>query len=1051
MKDLILISAVASFVIGTKVNAQVSSLGNGSPLFPPAPFVGWNGTGIGGARNLDIKNNYAAQDINFFTNTSGINGSSTQVMTIKNTTGFVGIGTISPTQKLEVENGNINIFTNTNAFMLGSQNILWHKGEIRSIFVGVNAGASTTGVTAFQNTFVGHNAGTSNISGQRNTFVGASAGESIAAGNFNVFIGTEAGKMLMAGNHNTFVGEQCGDRQITGTNNSFFGAHTATGPAPSAGTGVGNNNTILGAFAGADITNGDGNTFSGVNAGSNCDNGSNNTFTGINSGNQCTTGSRNTMCGIVSGFFTSTGNDNVFVGNRAGIFNTTGSNNTYIGTNTGFATAGVGAIGNIATNATALGNGAQIRRSNVMILGNNLVNVGIGLSNDISAAQGPQNKLEIDAGINGFNPSPSGSAGTSGLRFRDLHSGNSTIPNPGTGVLSVNAQGDVIYVPDGGAGNSLGNLCSATNQNPLAGDYEIPLNLNNFYFSGNNATKERVAVGIACGTVLPSKFNVSLDKTFSTSFVVGNNAGYFRNINVGAAHNVGVKGEVTAGPGDNTGGYFISNSAVATAGNVGTRSIASNGTSAFGVLATSQNGSIWSVAGKFDVINSNSPQNYGINSNVFGSANPSSTNFGGLFYNSYTGSTNFGVQATAFNSTANYAIFGSVGGTNTSTTPNWAGYFNGDVFTSSIQYYASDKDLKKDIQVIKAPLEKIMKLKPSYFQYDTAKGNLYGMNLPEGYNYGFIAQEIETVFPELVINSLSAPVVDSSGITFTPQTPFKAVNYNGMIGIVTGAVQELNAKQQAMQTTLDKAGLSDAQVKTNVNTFNALATVKTLSPVKYNFTNANVQQLNFKPNTDYGFIAQQLETVYPELVDTIRIDATYDSLGVVVNPSKVLKTVNYKAMSALLVRSIQEQQFTIDSLRNVQSKQDSINQAVQQQLAALASQINSCCSYTSARNANSNINQLDIELSDKDAIVLNQNVPNPFAEQTTITYNVPASVEKAQLIFFNANGQVIQTVDIKTRGKGKVNVFASDLSSGLYHYTLVADGKVVDSKKMVRE
>ncbi len=657
----------------------------------------------------------------------------------------------------------------------------------------------------------------------------------------------------------------------------------------------------------------------------------------------------------------------------------------------------------------------------------------------------PNNTLEVNSW-----GATTAFGGSSGLRFTNLTVASPTIANPGTGVLSVDANGDVIYVP-GGSGTSLGNVCGATTTQPLLNDWEIPLNLNNFYFSGNNATKERVAVGLACGTVLPSKFNVALDKTFSTSFAVGNNAGYFRNINVGAAHNVGVKGEVTAGPGDNTGGYFISNSTAANAGNVGTRSIASSGTSAFGVLATSQNGSIWSVAGKFDVMNSNSPQNYGINSNVFGSTNPSSTNFGGLFYNSYTGSTNFGVQATAFNSTANYAIFGAVGGTNTSTTPNWAGYFNGDVFTSSIQYYASDKDLKKDIQVIKAPLEKVMKLKPSYFQYDTDKGNLYGMNLPEGYNYGFIAQEIETVFPELVINTISAPVVDSSGITSTPQTPFKAVNYNGMIGIVTGAVQELNTKQQAMQASLDKAGLSDAQVKTNVNTFNALATVKTLSPVKYNFTNANVPQLNFKPNTDYGFIAQQLETVYPELVDTIRIDATYDSLGVVVNPSKVLKTVNYKAMSALLVRSIQEQQLTIDSLRNVYSKQDSINQSVQQQLAALASQINSCCSNTSSRNANSNINQLDVELSDKDAIVLNQNVPNPFAEQTTITYNVPTSVEKAQLIFFNANGQVIQTVDIKTRGKGKVNVFAADLSSGLYHYTLVADGKVADSKKMVRE
>lgn len=160
-------------------------------------------------------------------------------------------------------------------------------------------------------------------------------------------------------------------------------------------------------------------------------------------------------------------------------------------------------------------------------------------------------------------------------------------------------------------------------------------------------------------------------------------------------------------------------------------------------------------------------------------------------------------------------------------------------------------------------------------------------------------------------------------------------------------------------------------------------------------------------------------------------------------------------MTGLLVRSIQEQQSTIDSLRTNLSKQDSINQAVQQQLAALLSQINACCSNSIIRTTNNatqaNLNQLDVELSDKDAVVLNQNVPNPFAEQTTITYNVPASIAKAQIIFYNGAGQIIQTVDITTRGKGKVNVFANDLSSGLYHYTLVVDGKVADSKKMVRE
>jgi hypothetical protein len=386
----------------------------------------------------------------------------------------------------------------------------------------------------------------------------------------------------------------------------------------------------------------------------------------------------------------------------------------------------------------------------------------------------------------------------------------------------------------------------------------------------------------------------------------------------------------------------------------------------------------------------------------------------------------------------------NVGGAGT-----YAGYFsNGDLFCTGAVFgnsssTFSDKNIKTNVNTITNSMAVISKLRAVSYKYD----NTYAPQLTfdGNTNYGFIAQEVAAIVPELVKTTTVYSGYDSLGNAVGSDVSLKALNYDAIIPFAVGAIQELNAKQREMQAVLDKSGLSDAQVKTNVNSFNALATLKTLSPVKYNFTNANVPQLNFKPNTDYGFIAQQLETVYPELVDTIRVDATFDSVGVVINPSKVLKTVNYKAMSALLVRSVQEQQQTIDSLRNTQN-------AILQQLAALASQINACCSNTTAsRQSNSNINQLDIELSDKDAIVLNQNVPNPFAEQTTITYNVPASVGKAQLIFFNTNGQVIQTVDIKTRGKGKVNVFASDLSSGLYNYTLVADGKVIDSKKMVRE
>ncbi len=83
--------------------------------------------------------------------------------------------------------------------------------------------------------------------------------------------------------------------------------------------------------------------------------------------------------------------------------------------------------------------------------------------------------------------------------------------------------------------------------------------------------------------------------------------------------------------------------------------------------------------------------------------------------------------------------------------------------------------------------------------------------------------------------------------------------------------------------------------------------------------------------------------------------------------------------------------------------------------------------------------------------MLNQNVPNPFAEQTVITYNIPEKYNFAQILFKTIEGKIIRTVDIDKKGQGRLNVFANDLSNGLYLYTLIVDGKIIDSKKMVKE
>lgn len=82
---------------------------------------------------------------------------------------------------------------------------------------------------------------------------------------------------------------------------------------------------------------------------------------------------------------------------------------------------------------------------------------------------------------------------------------------------------------------------------------------------------------------------------------------------------------------------------------------------------------------------------------------------------------------------------------------------------------------------------------------------------------------------------------------------------------------------------------------------------------------------------------------------------------------------------------------------------------------------------------------------------MENNKPNPFSEETTIGYSLPDNTTSAQMLFYNASGRLIQSVELTNKGKGQVNVFAQDLSNGIYTYTLVVDGKIFETKKMVKQ
>lgn len=88
-------------------------------------------------------------------------------------------------------------------------------------------------------------------------------------------------------------------------------------------------------------------------------------------------------------------------------------------------------------------------------------------------------------------------------------------------------------------------------------------------------------------------------------------------------------------------------------------------------------------------------------------------------------------------------------------------------------------------------------------------------------------------------------------------------------------------------------------------------------------------------------------------------------------------------------------------------------------------------------------------ISSSDMPALFQNVPNPGKHETSIKYYLPKDIKTASIEIYSISGQLVKTLPLREKGNGAVNLSGSDLQSGTYVYKMTADGKVIDSKKMM--
>lgn len=84
----------------------------------------------------------------------------------------------------------------------------------------------------------------------------------------------------------------------------------------------------------------------------------------------------------------------------------------------------------------------------------------------------------------------------------------------------------------------------------------------------------------------------------------------------------------------------------------------------------------------------------------------------------------------------------------------------------------------------------------------------------------------------------------------------------------------------------------------------------------------------------------------------------------------------------------------------------------------------------------------------EDIVQLAQNTPNPFSDKTRIIYKLPQNMSNAQIIITDLSGKLFKTISLNDCC-GEVEVLAHDLSDGTLFYSLVANGKIFKTNKMV--
>ncbi|MEM6700973.1 MAG: tail fiber domain-containing protein, partial [Bacteroidota bacterium] len=296
-----------------------------------------------------------------------------------------------------------------------------------------------------------------------------------------------------------------------------------------------------------------------------------------------------------------------------------------------------------------------------------------------------------------------------------------------------------------------------------------------------------------------------------------------------------------------------------------------------------------------------------------------------------------------------------------------------------------------------------------------------------------------------IFRSTALTILKNGNVGIGTTTPDELLDVNGKVKIGSletledGGVSILSTNSSFLPTTDNQRDLgsssrrwddvfavsgfvstSDAKNKTNINSLDyGLEQVMQLKPVRFEWKGQK------EKGEKIGFLAQDLLEVLPEVVKThdwVESEEGDEKKKVAVENLGVY----YSDIIPVLASAIQEQQ------EEIEEKEERIDE-----LENRIGQLEKMMLELSKQPTESRSEQIDINSS---KVQLLQNRPNPFKDYTEIGYYLPENINDAHLQISNAQGQVLERVELEGTGEGSVLLETNQLANGYYQYALVING-----------